>query len=148
MRGFGFVLVIAGTVALGWALTRDTTVMTPPQFYDNGSLRPTYVPGERVHNIGLLNERQNYVIASSVLALIGVVLVVRGAVERGRGESNSRFQVAPPRTAALPPLDERPWAAADYSVRCCECQVPLTSGQTRWHAGRAWCDYHYERART
>jgi len=55
----GTYLIIGGIVFLLYALGMKTTVWT-----ELGS----------VHNIGLLNERQNYVIISSLMILIGVIL--------------------------------------------------------------------------
>jgi hypothetical protein len=61
-RTFGIVTsVIAGLLILV-ALVMDTSVSTPS--------------GQRVHNIGLLNQQQNFLMLGAVLAIVGVILIV------------------------------------------------------------------------
>jgi hypothetical protein len=55
--------VIAGVLII-LALAMDTSVSTPA--------------GQRVHNIGLLNQQQNFLMLGAVLAVVGVILIVSG----------------------------------------------------------------------
>jgi hypothetical protein len=61
----GWILMGIGLFGLAWALQLDTSVAS------------RY--GERVHNIGLLNTKQNYVIAGGVVAIVGALLAGLGS---------------------------------------------------------------------
>jgi len=54
------ILIVVGVIALIASLGMDTSVQTES--------------GRRIHNIGLMNEKQNYLIASGLILLIGVIL--------------------------------------------------------------------------
>jgi hypothetical protein len=77
LSGLGWLLLVAGTSGLIYAASLDTSVATGDGF--TGSL---YAPRSRVHNIGLLNDKQNALIMSGVVTLAGAVLVAAGAVRR------------------------------------------------------------------
>ena len=74
MKTFGFFLII-GSILLGiYSFNMDTTVAL-----DNSlSNDYTYSLPERVHNIGLMQERQNLFILSGVLFIAGVILISLG----------------------------------------------------------------------
>ena len=57
----GWVLLPLGLLALVWSLQLDASVASNL--------------GGRVNNIGLLNDKQNYVIASGVVSVVGAILV-------------------------------------------------------------------------
>lgn len=65
----GVLLLFLGGAGLVWAMGMDTTV--------SASLFST----ERIHNIGLMNEKQNRLMVAGVIALIGVVMAVAGALK-------------------------------------------------------------------
>lgn len=56
------ILIVVGIIALVASLSMDTSVPSPE--WRKG----------RIHNIGLLNEKQNYLIVSGLILLIGVIL--------------------------------------------------------------------------
>lgn len=58
----GALLFLAGIIGLGYSFSMDTTVPA-------GESR-------RVHNIGLLQERQNYLMLSGGSAALGVVVII------------------------------------------------------------------------
>lgn len=62
MKATGIVLLVIGAIALFIAFIMDTTVATG-------------LGSERVHNIGLMNDRQNIIIVSGVLAVIGAIFL-------------------------------------------------------------------------
>lgn len=62
MKAIGIVLLIIGVIAFFVAFNMDTTVAS-----DFGS--------RRIHNIGLMNDRQNIIIVGGVLAVIGAIFV-------------------------------------------------------------------------
>jgi len=71
MKQFGYAILALGVMAILCTLSIDTSV-------------PSGMFG-RVNNIGLMQEKQNYLIVSSLIVLVGVVLAVAG------------FNVPPPR---------------------------------------------------
>jgi hypothetical protein len=64
LRTFGIVTSVIAGVLIILALAMDTSVSTPA--------------GQRVHNIGLLNQQQNFLMLGAVLAVVGVILIVSG----------------------------------------------------------------------
>lgn len=70
MAQFGGFLLLVGLIALFFVLRMDTSVATG---------FPSY---ERVNNLGLMNEKQNYTIAAGVVAVIGAILLAIGAGKR------------------------------------------------------------------
>jgi hypothetical protein len=68
MLGAGFLLAVGGALGiLYFWLLFDTTV-------------PSVNAGERTHNLGLLADRQNGIVASGMFALIGTILYVSGLI--------------------------------------------------------------------
>lgn len=61
MKGLGILLVVVGVLALLIGFGSDTTVAT-----DNGG---------RVHNIGLMNEKQNTILLGGVLSILGALFI-------------------------------------------------------------------------
>jgi hypothetical protein len=74
MRTFGAVLVVVGAVGVFGALRMNTSVETP----DGTS---------RVHNIGLLADRQNALILSGLVAIAGLGFVGFGSAKKGASAS-------------------------------------------------------------
>jgi hypothetical protein len=72
-RVFGWFLLIAGLAAGAFALNMDTSVST-----DDVSTYPLNLPSMRVNNIGLMNDKQNYLIATGVGTIVGVILIAAG----------------------------------------------------------------------
>ena len=62
----GWIVLGVGAAGLIWALSLDTSV----------SVGSPLLGVERVNNVGLMNQKQNLVIAFAVGAVIGVLLVV------------------------------------------------------------------------
>jgi len=72
MKNWGNLLLVFGILLGLFALSVDTSVSVD---YPDGN--PLGLP-ERVNNLGLMNEKQNYLIFSGILALIGIILIVSG----------------------------------------------------------------------
>jgi|SRR6516162_3270111 hypothetical protein len=64
----GAVLFLAGVIGLVCSFNMDTTVAVPPGIFAPGP--------QRVHNIGLMHERQNYLMLSGGTAALGIMIVV------------------------------------------------------------------------
>ena len=71
MKIFGYILISISIILGLSGLTMDTTVELNSSLTDNEYLE---MP-ERVHNIGLMQQRQNLLILSSVLFIGGILLV-------------------------------------------------------------------------
>lgn len=68
LLSFGVVLLIFGLIGLGISLSMKTSVETGL----NGDL-------SEVNNLGLLNDKQNYVIVSTAILIIGAAMIIIGA---------------------------------------------------------------------
>ena len=75
MKAIGIVLLVLGALAFLIGFNMDTSVATT-------------LGDRRVHNIGLMNDRQNFIIFASVLAVIGAIFV-------GRSGSNKQPKINP-----------------------------------------------------
>lgn len=75
MKNLGFVLLIVGAFAFLVGFKMDTTVYTDY--------------GERVHNIGLMNDRQNLLLFAGVLSVIGAVFFSLASKPGANGTSNA-----------------------------------------------------------
>jgi len=76
MRTTGAVLLVVGLLLGVVALNMDTSVATEAQ-----SVGGITIPSVRVNNLGLMDERRNYLIVASVIAVVGVLLVAAGAIQ-------------------------------------------------------------------
>lgn len=83
MKSYGIALLFVGALALLIGFNMDTTV---------------YSDGGRVHNIGLLNERQNIIIFAGIMTVIGAVflgLASKNNVLEGRSNTSSDTRKCP-----------------------------------------------------
>lgn len=62
MKIIGIAFLVIGAIALLTGLNLDTTVASG-------------LEGARVHNIGLMNDRQTVVVIAGVLAIVGAIFV-------------------------------------------------------------------------
>ena len=69
MRTLGIVLLMAGLLWTLIAFNADTTVTTESQFIGS-----TYIPSQKVHNIGKMDERRNHLMLSALVIVVGVIL--------------------------------------------------------------------------
>lgn len=84
MKLWGGLLVVAGMLMGLYAFQMDTTVQTGGEAFSFG-LSTTYIPKLSVHNIGLMEQRQAYVLLSGTLFLSGIVLIGFGSLRDERG---------------------------------------------------------------
>lgn len=88
MKKIGIAVFAIGVLALLGALNMSTTVWTEPR----GSIGSgTWTPPRQVHNIGLMQERQNYILVSSLLIVVGLSLFLFARFGR---DSNNSSQTA------------------------------------------------------
>ena len=68
MRKLGFTLLIIGFLGLVLTFSMDTSVSSG-------------IGGGRVHNIGLMNDKQNLLLVFAVLAIAGAIFAARGGAK-------------------------------------------------------------------
>jgi len=71
MKQIGIIILILGISIMAYALFMDTSVEVEKS--RNSSL--TDLPN-RINNLGLMNDRQNYLILGGVLSIIGTIMIV------------------------------------------------------------------------
>jgi len=84
---FGVITLIVGFVTLVSALNMETTVVVHP--YHDGSW---IGPEERVHNIGLMDERRNWLIVAGIILLAGILLLGFGSLAASRMPEAERMR--------------------------------------------------------
>ena len=78
MNRIGIVLLVIGLCGLGYSITLDTTVAGKHYVEtDQYGIAQVVRPGD-VHNIGLMNQKQNLLILFGALAIVGAVMSVAG----------------------------------------------------------------------
>ncbi len=82
MKIFGIVLLVVGSLWALVAFNTDTTVRTESQFIGS-----TYIPSQKVHNIGKMDERRNHLMLSALVIVVGVILFAVGKSKQLPSES-------------------------------------------------------------
>ncbi|MNI41883.1 hypothetical protein D3C73_961470 [compost metagenome] len=77
MRNFGYLVLVVGLLCMVGALAMDVSVSSG---------------AGRVNNIGLLAERQNFILIGGLMLLVGLIMVIAGKrqMETVGGSSDSR----------------------------------------------------------
>ena len=81
MKKIGFVVLIISIVLLIAAFSMDVSVYSDS--------------GYRVNNIGLMNERQNMIIISAAMSIIGVLLILFGGTGASKTPQSAKEQLSP-----------------------------------------------------
>ena len=125
MKTVGVLLMIAGLVFGLYGFTMDVTVTVPAQSYGYGISTPAMT----VNNIGLMDERRNYLEVGGFLVVLGILVVVLSPKEvevtsnsqrKARVEKEIRLPREKSTPNALPPVVLRP-------IFCVKCLGRLTS---------------------
>lgn len=77
MKKIGFLVLVIGVVGLIASLGMDTTVASSRSY-------------DRIHNIGLMNEKQNFILVSVAIAIAGVVTLVFGYRSEPSGQASNK----------------------------------------------------------
>jgi hypothetical protein len=107
-RVLGGILVTLGTMGIIFALNMDTSVEVPVQH-----ILGETIGGGRVNNIGLMQDRQNYLIGSGIAFIGGLILAVLG----GGGGTGGGLVRGRPELPSCPPVKQ---------VHYIEIEVPAT----------------------
>lgn len=70
MKAVGIIILVAGLILAGYALNMDVSVHVPAQDFGYG----IRTPESSVANIDKMAQRQNFLIFSGVLAVVGAIL--------------------------------------------------------------------------
>jgi hypothetical protein len=100
MKNVGVVILIAGLALGGYALTMDVSVDVPARDFGYG----VSTPAMQVANIDRMAQRQNLLIFSGILSVVGAILFGFGSVQSKRDDS---LQPANPPSPASPEEDEK-----------------------------------------
>ncbi len=76
MKKLGIFLLVTGFICAIFAFNIDTTVST-----ESKSIGGIYIPSTRVNNIGLMDERRNFLIFSGFQAVVGAILLLVGGAK-------------------------------------------------------------------
>lgn len=80
MRYFGYFVVVVGMLCLVGAMAMDVSVPSG---------------AGRVNNIGLMAERQNFILIGGLLLLVGVIMAVSGKRRIDAFDSPSKYRACP-----------------------------------------------------
>jgi predicted RNA-binding Zn-ribbon protein involved in translation (DUF1610 family) len=81
MKQIGKILIVISIIGLIYFSQMDTSVKVS---YPNGK---SFGLPERVNNIGLINDKQNYIIVSGILFISGIMLVIFGKKQDNHNNS-------------------------------------------------------------
>jgi hypothetical protein len=126
LRSLGWCAILLGLVGLIASAAMDTSVESGGEY-----IAGTYLPTQRVQNLGLMNDKQNWILVSGILMVAGLGLVRIGYVQQ------EVVRARPHRPAPSAP-DTR------LVARCVACAIPLTSEQAHHFKGQVWCDHHFD----
>jgi hypothetical protein len=73
----GWIVLVFGVILGVFAFSMDTTVTT-----DSQSIAGVSIPSQRVNNIGLMDERRNYLMVAGLMVVVGVGLIVADELQK------------------------------------------------------------------
>ena len=76
MKIAGYILIVIGIIGILFAFTMNVTATVPPKDYGSG----IKTEETKVNNVGLMDNRRNYLILSGIIVLSGVMLVGFGGI--------------------------------------------------------------------
>jgi hypothetical protein len=80
MRNFGYFVLVIGLLCLVGALAMDVSVSSGVG---------------RVNNIGLMAERQNFLLIGGLMLLVGVIMAIAGKRQKGADDSSDDSRACP-----------------------------------------------------
>jgi ribosomal protein L40E len=145
MKLIGIIILVAGLILGAHALTMDVGIDVPARDFGYG----VSTPAMKVANVDLMTQRQNYLIFSGILAVVGAILTGFASMQpNGSRNLDPGFSNFTQSTSATPLLDEAlAYQAAKESgsvsicpkcrsmgpgdlVNCGRCGATLGAGET------------------
>jgi ribosomal protein L40E len=141
MKAIGIIILVAGLILGGFALNMDVSVHVPAQDFGYG----IRTPEASVANLDKMAQRQNFLIFSGVLAVVGAILTGFASTRSAIAPPDSEPGTATQRSELLAFLDEEPAQTAspnptsvsicpkcrsmgpDEATNCGGCGAALTS---------------------
>lgn len=131
MRGIGIIILAIGLMMGGYALTMNVGVDVPAQDYGDG----ISTPAMQVANIDRMSQRQNYMIFSGILSMVGAILFGFGSM--GRRDSPAAKEpiapavaenlVSPHGTTSVSICPSCRHMGAGDATHCARCNEPLSA---------------------
>jgi hypothetical protein len=115
MKNLGILILLVGLSLGGYSLSMDVSVGVPARNFGYG----VATPAMQVVNIDKMAQRQNFMVFSGILSVVGAILLGFGAMQP------SRTRVGPPDAPRAPtsPDEDREWMdnllAAPKTVSIC-----------------------------
>jgi len=116
MKLAGIILLVFGLLFGAHALTMDVGVDVPAQDFGDG----VAVPAMRVANVDLMTRRQNYLVFSGVLAVVGAILTGFASLRPPRSQGG-HGPLAPPPSPKQMPTPKSSIAPSSVSI-CPNCR--------------------------
>jgi hypothetical protein len=108
MRNFGYFVLVVGMLCIVGALAMDVSVSSGTG---------------RVNNIGLMAERQNFILIGGLMLLVGVIMAVAGKRQKEIGGSSNDCRACPTCAEAI--------KCAAVKCRHCGSEIESVSNDVR-----------------
>lgn len=115
MKNLGILILLAGLVLGGYSLSMDVSVDVPARDFGYG----LSTPAMKVANADRMAQRQNFLIFSGILALVGSILAGFGAIAEGRSKHGRRSLGTESRTSEVGAGDGPRAPASPVTVSIC-----------------------------
>lgn len=105
MKNLGIVILVFGLALAGYSLTMDVSVDVPARDYGNGIATPSM----QVANMDKMAQRQNLMVFSGILSVVGAILLGFGSMQSTPKQMPVHRPIAPRAPMSperMPPLPE------------------------------------------
>lgn len=117
MKAIGILILIVGLILGGYALTMDVGVHVAARDFGHGISTPEM----RVANVDLMTQRQNYLIFSGILSVVGAILTGFASIRHANLAPSSTPGHASPLPSLFEETTAQPAAPQSFSI-CRKCR--------------------------